>query len=52
MKNSHQCIYHLIFKGQECTAPNVIVKKKTVNYREALFHWKFLSSFLLILTQI
>ena len=28
MKNSHQCIYHLIFMGQECTVPYIIVKKK------------------------
>ena len=32
MKNSHHSIYHLIFKGQECTVPYVTVKKTTVNY--------------------
>ena len=32
MKNSHQCIDHLIFKGQEDTVPYVIVKRNTKLY--------------------
>ena len=32
MKNSHQCIYHLIFNGQECTVPYVSEKKNSNLY--------------------